>query len=54
VIAARGSYSITHIESRHRRIMVPPGDEGAQMATLYERLGGRDAIAAVVDSVVAR
>jgi hypothetical protein len=33
--------------------MVPPGVEGAQTA-LYERLGGRDAIAAVVDSVVAR
>jgi hypothetical protein len=28
--------------------------EGAQMATLYERLGGLDAITAVVDAVVAR
>jgi hemoglobin len=28
--------------------------EGAQMATLYERLGGPDAITAVVDAFVAR
>jgi hemoglobin len=28
--------------------------KGAQMATLYERLGGLDAITAVVDSAVAR
>jgi hemoglobin len=28
--------------------------KGAQMATLYERLGGLDAITAAVDSVVAR
>jgi hemoglobin len=34
--------------------MAPPGDEGAQMATLYERLGGLDAIRAVADSFVAR
>jgi hemoglobin len=34
--------------------MTSPGDEGAQMATLFERLGGLEAITAVVDSVVAR